>query len=372
MTPSDQGDLGGQQDSGPIEGPLATKPSMSGVDDLLPESESHVSGISSSSTVLADPQAASTPTMARLEFGRLTRAWKGEASDFTRLLVAQLDSLGEAIGLDLLSVGQSEVQTAGGRRIDIVAQGADGSEFVIENQYGRADHDHLTRGLAYAVARRARGLLVVAEEHRDEFRAVAQYLNDLAELDSERGVAVWLIEAKAVRIEKGPWAPLFNAVVEPNSFTATVEQTTRRSQRPNDLGEFWKQFSDDQLQAAAAQIVERWRELGRRVRLGPNYVVLEAPGPSASGIRSVAALYGDGRVLVPFSSYGGMNSGVPVDALISDDFRTRANQLFGFTGSEKQARTSSGWLTPDRADALLEFCREVAEAYMAAEHATEP
>jgi hypothetical protein len=38
------------------------------------------------------------------------------------------------------------------RWIDIVAQGEDGSEFVIENQYGRGDHDHLTRGLAYAVA----------------------------------------------------------------------------------------------------------------------------------------------------------------------------------------------------------------------------
>jgi hypothetical protein len=43
--------------------------------------------------------------------------------------------------------------------------------------------------------------VVVAEEHRDEFRAVAQYLNDLAELDSDRGIAIWLVEARAVRIE---------------------------------------------------------------------------------------------------------------------------------------------------------------------------
>src|SRR5690349_2641923 len=104
--------------------------------------------------------------MARLTFGRLSEAWRGEASDFTPLLAAQLDALGDAIGVDLASVGQSEVATAGGRRIDIVAEGADGSEFVVENQYGRADHDHMTRGLAYAVARRARGLVIVAEEHR--------------------------------------------------------------------------------------------------------------------------------------------------------------------------------------------------------------
>ena len=105
--------------------------------------------------------------MARLQFGRLKEAWKGEASDFTPLLAEQLDALGAEIGVDLASVGESEVQTTGGRRIDIVARGTDGSEFVVENQYDRAD-DHLTRGLAYAVARRARGLVVVAEEHRDE------------------------------------------------------------------------------------------------------------------------------------------------------------------------------------------------------------
>lgn len=27
---------------------------------------------------------------------------------------------------------------------------------MVENQYGRADHDHLTRGLVYTVARQAR------------------------------------------------------------------------------------------------------------------------------------------------------------------------------------------------------------------------
>src|SRR5947209_1656494 len=143
--------------------------------------------------------------MARLQFGKLSEAWKGEASDFTPLLAEQLDALGAAINVDLASLGQTEVQTAGGRRIDIVAQGADGSELVIENQYGKADHDHLTRGLAYAVARHARGLVVVAEEHRDEFRAVAQYLNELAEAIPERGVSVWLVEATAVRIEDSPW-----------------------------------------------------------------------------------------------------------------------------------------------------------------------
>lgn len=301
-------------------------------------------------------------TMAQLEFGRLSEAWKGEASDFTPLLAEQLDGIGSAIGVDIASLGRSEVQTAGGRRIDIVAQGTDGSEFVIENQYGRADHDHLTRGLAYAVARRARGLVIVAEEHRDEFRAVAQYLNDLAEYDYERGIAVWLVEAKAVRIGDSPWAPLFTAVVEPNSFTTTVEQVKQGEGLPT-LEEFWRQFGSPTTLSAAQMIVSAWVDAGHRRRLGPNHVVLEAAGPSKNGFRSVVAVFSDGQVLVPFSSYAGMNSGIPIEALTTNEFRGRANALFGFAGSEKQARTSSGWLTVKRAEPLLQFCLDVAAAY---------
>lgn len=304
--------------------------------------------------------------MARLQFGRLSDAWEGEASDFTPLLNEQLDAIGAVIGVDLASIGESEVSTTGGRRIDIVAQGEDGSEFVIENQYGRADHDHLTRGLAYAVARRARGLIVVAEEHRDEFRAVAQYLNDLAEHDPERGVSVWLVEAKAIRIEDSPWALLFEAVVEPNSFTATVEQTKQAESPLRSLDEFWEQFESPDSLNAAQGVVGQWHADGYRRRLGPNHVVLEAKGPSRSGIRTVVAVYSDGRVLVPFSSYAGQNSGIPIDSLTTDEFRSQADALFGFDGSERQARTAPGWLNAVTAEPLIQFCRQVANAYAAA------
>lgn len=311
-------------------------------------------------------------TMARVQFGRLSEAWKGEATDFTPLLAEQLDALGAEIGVDLTSIGKSEVQTAGGRRIDIVAQGADGSEFVIENQYGRGDHDHLTRGLAYAVARRSRGLVVVAEAHRDEFRAVAQYLNDMAELDPERGIAVWLVEVKAVRIEDSPWAPLFSTVVEPNSFTSTVEQAKLADSPLGSLEEFWDQFRSPTVLSAAKTVVSAWHEAGHRTRLGPNHVVLEAVGPSKNGFRTVVAVYSDGRVLVPFGSYGGMNSGIPIEELTTEAFRSKADSLFGFKGSERQARTVAGWLNADQQGLLIEFCYLVAGAYAAALDSAEP
>lgn len=101
----------------------------------------------------------------RLIFGSLRDAWKGEAADFTPLLAQQFDDIGNAIEVELASIGRIEVSAAGGRRIDILAAGANGANFVIENQDGVLNHDQLMRGLAYAVASHSRGLIVIAEEH---------------------------------------------------------------------------------------------------------------------------------------------------------------------------------------------------------------
>jgi hypothetical protein len=105
---------------------------------------------------------------------------------------------------------------------------------------------------------------------------------------------------------------------------------------------------------------------GYRKRLGPNHVVLEAPGPSKNGYRVVVAVYTDGRIQVPFRAYEGLNTGIPIHDLTTDEFRSRANALFGFDGSEQQARTAPAWLTTSTAEPLIDFCREVADAYAAA------
>jgi hypothetical protein len=215
---------------------------------------------------------------------------EGRAKDFTPLLAAQLDALGSALGLDLASVGQTEVATAGGRRTDIVAQDADGAEFVIENQYGKADHDHLTHGFAYAVAANAKGLIVVAEEHRDEFWAVAWYLKNLAELDAERGIPVWLVQVQAVHIAETPWAPLSSVVVEPNDVTATVEQTKQAQGRLASLDDFYTRLPDGETASAAKVVLDGRIGSGHKTLLGPDHVVLKAEGPTVTGIRSVIAL----------------------------------------------------------------------------------
>ncbi|WP_138443440.1 hypothetical protein [Sinomonas susongensis] len=310
-----------------------------------------------------------------MEFGRLTEAWRGEASDFTPLLAERLDEIGAAIGVDLVEIGKTEVPTTGGRRIDIVAEGEDGTSFVIENQYGRADHDHLTRGLAYAVAPpRARGLVVIAEEHRDEFRAVAEYLNDLAELDPDKGIKVWLLEARAVRIGDSLWAPLFDTVVRPNSFTASVG-AVKRTEGGGGVDEFWSRFTDASLRQAVEQVISRWRSFGHAVWFygDGRHVTLAARGPATGGIRqrSVIALYPDGHVVIPFRSYAGSNSGIAIPALTTESFRTQANAIFRL--DSKSARTGPGWISDATVNDLIAFATNVANAYRAeAERASEP
>lgn len=85
-----------------------------------------------------------------------------------------------------------------------------------------------------------------------------------------------------------------------------------------------------------------------------------------NGLRTVVAVYSDWRVLVPFGAYGGQNSGIPIEPLTTEDFRRSTDALFGFAGSERQAQTGPGWLTPQRAQPLLHFCQTVAAPYAAA------
>jgi len=301
--------------------------------------------------------------MARLVYGRLREAWHGEARDFTPLLAEQLDDLGEAIGVQLSSIGKIEVPSEGGRRIDIVADSIDGGDFVIENQYGVADHDHLTRGLAYAVARSAKGLVVVAENHREEFRSVADYLNRLAELDPNEGIPVWLVEAKAVRIGESPWAPLFTVVSQPNSFNARVEKSKADAKATALTIEDLLAGASTDVAASIRWLSDVWRADGFRPRPTKTALALEAPGPAANGYRTVLAVDSVGTVIIPLGAYRGVNTGVEVEALTTDEFCAHVSALFGVDTAKNFASTRPGWFTSSTRDELLTYARDVARIY---------
>ncbi len=304
--------------------------------------------------------------MGKAEWGRLTEAWKGEATDFTPELARHLETLDTHLALGLSTDAMTEVPADGGRRIDILATGSDNVRYVIENQYGRADHDHLTRGLAYAISADAQGLIVVAEEHRDEFKAVANYLNDVA-AHAGKGIKVWLVEAQAVRVNDSPWAPVFTVVAEPIPLIEKVASGLPGYERAATVESVLDSYQDVELRDAATALASAWLAEGLKLftvlRGGKHVMSLMAPGPAASGARVVITAYPDGKLSVPFGAYEGKNSGRPIFSLATDDFKNAVSAEFGL---DRSGYTSQGWFTPARLDDVLDFCRTVRDAYRVA------
>lgn len=148
----------------------------------------------------------------------LRDVWPSEPFHFTPWLSMHLEVL-ESLGLGPLELAGTEVAIPGtGRALDILARRATGELIAIENQFGKVDHDHLTRGLAYAVGLKAVALVVIGEEHLGEFRAVAGYLNGLAEKSTaEDRVAVYLVEL-AVEAVEDYLVPRLTLVESPNAW----------------------------------------------------------------------------------------------------------------------------------------------------------
>lgn len=154
----------------------------------------------------------------------IREVWPGEAKDFTPWLADNLTLLAEHLGIGELELEQTEVEVPGGRRLDILAKDPDGENWAIENQYGEADHDHLTRALAYAVGLECRAVIVVAESHGEEFTALADEWNRYSEKYGPEGIRLFLAAIEAGRIGGSVPGFRFRLVAGPNewkSVTAT-------------------------------------------------------------------------------------------------------------------------------------------------------
>ena len=104
-------------------------------------------------------------------------------------------------------------------QIDILARTADNRRIAIENQYTAADHDHFTRGLAYAVNLQASALVIIAEGHGDEFITLADHLNRSAEILGDEGIPIFLVTLKVDEVGSNI-LPRFEVIAKPNKWRA--------------------------------------------------------------------------------------------------------------------------------------------------------
>ena len=97
---------------------------------------------------------------------------------------------------------------------DIVANivGDENHLVVIENQFGRTNHDHLAKLLTYAAVHKAVTAIWIAEEAADDHRQVIDWLNE----NTPNTIAFYLAELKAYTIGSSPAAPQLDVICRPN------------------------------------------------------------------------------------------------------------------------------------------------------------
>lgn len=167
------------------------------------------------------------PEIRFLESRNIREVWKREDTNFTPWLSGNepLTKLFEACGLQLGEdpTVQTEVKIPGvNRSLDLLVELSTGEKIAIENQYAEGDHDHFTRALAYAIGLEVFTVIIVAESHRPEFVAVADYLN-AAGLAYQHGIRVYLVSVEVVGVPgEDTVYPIFETAAAPNEWKAAV------------------------------------------------------------------------------------------------------------------------------------------------------
>lgn len=195
-------------------------------------------------------------SLGRLEkVGRIRDIWPDEARDFTPWLATpeNLSILAEALGLgeDGLELESVELPV-GPFRADIICRDAtspEGRRVLIENQFGRSDHDHLGKLLTYASGLKAHMVVLIGEEIREEHRQALTWLNSISDEDHR----FFACEVELWRIGESSPAPRFNIVVEPNEWARQIASTSGRSgsgtsELKQGYVRYWEAFSDKLVQ----------------------------------------------------------------------------------------------------------------------------
>jgi hypothetical protein len=268
---------------------------------------------------MTEPLGGRGPRIVRPDRVPVREVWPSEAADFTPWLGQHLEFLDD-IGLGSLSLVKIEALLPGlGRSLDILAETTDGRKVAIENQYSSLDHDHLTRGLAYAVGHEARALIVIAETHRSEFIAVADYLNRCQEhFGDEQGIAVFLIELFVERVDDAV-IPRFTVRSQPNAWrTAVAAAESGRFATTEDF----LNACDTPIRPVAGQILEAWlARPGASMRYNKIGVSLDVHNPTkiTGSVTSTFVLNTHGQLT--------LNRGYLIDgALIRDPFTTELDE----------------------------------------------
>ena len=163
--------------------------------------------------------------------------WKHEEKEFTPWLAmeANIGKLAEELDLGELQVEGVEVPV-GPFSADILAKDASDNLVLIENQFGKTDHDHLGKVLTYAATLGATAVIWIAERFTDEHRKAIEWLNEHTSED----LSLYAVEIELWQIDNSKPAVRFSTELA-RQATAVKTAGPMTDARKLQL-EFWTMF----------------------------------------------------------------------------------------------------------------------------------
>jgi hypothetical protein len=215
-------------------------------------------------------------TISRLKRVSIRHVWKNEERDFTPWLAKNIDVLGETLGMSLSAI-EKEASVGETYEADLLVEGEDGESIVIENQFGRSDHDHLGKLLTYLTNLDAKKAIWICENPQPEHIEAIDWLNK----STPANISFYMIKLEVYQIGDSPPAPHFSVESSPSEQLKEAgeikEKIAERHQRRLD---FWKKLLErsknrTDLFGNVSPTKENWMNTGAgRTGLAYTYVIL--------------------------------------------------------------------------------------------------
>ena len=161
-----------------------------------------------------------------------------EAHDFTPWLKKNLRYIEEELHLKFGDNALTEVEV-GRYSCDVFVETVDGKKVVIENQFERADHDHLGKMLTYAAGLDADMLIWIAEEFGDEEIATLNWLNSIS---PEETPVFFAVQIGLIKIGSSEPGLDIDIIVQPDKWSKKVIKRKNENMKREKYHGLWKNF----------------------------------------------------------------------------------------------------------------------------------